>query len=240
MPQSDTASRTVKAGLRQLYLLSAIAAVAANGVLFYVLALARAAPPSRTDSEYDIMRTISVDLAELSEPEDEIAEPQTDLVWATADETMAVAIEPAADMTPSLLPRLFDWIGDMSPETAGLPIVLPNLSDLRSADSTAVSGFGERLSILKVGRIPLKIAGAPPRYPEWARRAGIEAVVTLRFVVTVEGEVRDIKVHKIEGDERFGEEAVKAVADWRFDPATKGGKPVACWCFQKVNFTLVH
>ena len=240
MAPSSTLPRTAKVKLGQLCFFSALAAVAANGVLFYVLALARAAPPSRADSAYEMIRTVSVDLTEPSKPQDEIAEPQTDMFRAAADEITAVAIEPVADVMPSLLPRLPDWIGDMSPETSGLPVVLPSLSDLRPTRAMAVSDLGGHLSILKVDRMPLKLSGAAPRYPQWARRAGIEAAVTLRFVVTAEGGVQNIKVHEIEGDERFGDEAVKAVATWRFDPAIKGGKAVGCWCFQKVNFKLVH
>jgi TonB family protein len=240
MARISTPRRTVKINLGRLSIFSAVAAVAANGALFYVLALVRAEAPSRADSEYEMIKTIAVDLAEPSKPEEEIAEAQTDVFQAASDEIRAVAIEPVADVTPSLLPRLSDWIGDMSPDAAGLPVVLPSLSDLKPTDSAGASGLGEHLSILKVDRMPSKVSGGVPRYPEWARRGGLEAVVTLRFVVTTEGQVQDVKVHEIEGDERFGEEAVKAVATWRFEPAIKGGKAVGCWCFQKVNFKLVH
>jgi len=240
MGRTDAIGRTVKSKPRRLRWLSVIVAIAANAMLFYVLALARTVPPSVTDSEYEIMRVISIDLPALSDVEEYIADTATDLIRATSEDTLAVSVEPAVDMSPSFLPRLSDWLGDISPDLAGLPVVLPGPSDLRPTHSATISGIGERLSVLKVDRIPSRIAGGPPRYPQWARRAGLEAVVTLRFIVTTQGDVQDIKVHSIEGDERFGDEAVRAVAMWRFNPALKAGKPVACWCFQKVNFKLVH
>lgn len=229
--------------------LSVIVAVAANGVLFYVLALARTVPPSTTDAEYDIMPITSVDLPVISEIETDIANPSKDLVLAAPEEMPVVSTGSAFNITPSMLPRLSDWVGYISPDLAGLTLArpgpaglalaLPGGADLRSTGPATVSGLDGRLSLLKVDQIPLKTAGAPPRYPQWARQNALEAVVTLRFVVTARGAVQDIKVHDIEGDERFGDEAVHAVADWRFEPAIKGGKPVACWCFQKISFKLV-
>jgi TonB family protein len=225
---------------RHLRLLSVVVAVAANAVLFYVLALARVVPSPLADADYDIMRVTPINLPAVSEFEEEIVEPAAKVSRPIPEVMLAVSVEPAIDTPPSLLPRLLDLMGNISPDLTGLAVVLPGLSEVRSADSASVPGLGEHLSVLKVDRIPLKISGAMPRYPQWARRAGLEAVVTLRFVVTVEGTVRDIRIHHIEGDERFGDEAIKAVAAWLFDPAIKGGNPVACWCFQKVNFKLVR
>lgn len=240
MGQSDTIAGTATVLPWHSRWLSVVVAIAANAALFYVLALARAVPPRPADADYDVMRVAPISFPAVSEVEEEIVEPARQIIRPIPDEVLAVAIEPAIDTTSSLLPRLPDLMGDISPDLTGLAVALPGLSKVRSTDSAPAPGLGEHLSILKVDRIPLKIAGAMPRYPQWARRAGLEAVVTLRFVVTVEGTVRDIRVHHIEGDERFGDEAVKAVAAWLFDPAIKGDRPVACWCFQKVNFKLVH
>jgi len=240
MGQSDAMGKSVRVQPWRLRWFSMMAALGANVLLFYVLTLARAKPSAVSPQEHDIMRVIAIDLPAPIDFERGSRDPTTDIIRASPEETLAVSVEPAVDMTPSFLPRLSDWIGDISLDLTGLPVVLPGLSDLRPTDSAPVSGLGERLSILRVDRIPSKIAGAPPRYPAWARRTGLEAVVTLRFVVTAKGTVQDIKIHNIEGDERFGDEAVRAVAMWRFEPAIKGRKPVSCWCFQKVSFKLVH
>jgi len=78
----------------------------------------------------------------------------------------------------------------------------------------------------------------PPSYPLWAKAEGAEGVVTLRFVIGVNGRVRDVAVQRVDGDERFGNAARKAVAQWRFRPATLRGRPVAVWCVQRVRFEL--
>lgn len=240
MTIDNNIARIAEVGPRQLRWLSAIVAVAANVALFYVLALARTVPVSPTDSEYEMIRTISIDLSEPIEPEKEVADPSTDIIQARSEEMVAVSAESAADIAPSPLPRLRDLIGDMSAEAAALPLVLPTASDLRGGDAAAASGLGDRFSVFNVDRMPSKITGAFPRYPQWARQRGLEAIVTLRFVVSVEGTVQEIKIHEIEGDERFGGEAARAIGKWRFKPAIKNGRPVACWCFQKINFKLVH
>jgi TonB family protein len=68
----------------------------------------------------------------------------------------------------------------------------------------------------------------------------LEAVVTVRFIVTTEGTVEDVKIHEIDGDERFGAEAIRAISRWRFRPAIKAGKSIPCWCFQKVSFKFTR
>jgi protein TonB len=110
------------------------------------------------------------------------------------------------------------------------------VSLLYPARITTVGSVDKPASPDKVDRLPSKISGPVLHYPQWARRDRLEATVTLRFIVTAEGAVEDINIHEIEGDERFGDEAVRAVSQWRFSPAIRAGKPVSCWCFQKINF----
>jgi TonB family protein len=111
-----------------------------------------------------------------------------------------------------------------------------NISLFNPAEAAPVGGSETPASAPKIDRLPSKTAGPMPRYPQWARRGKLEATVTLRFIVTAEGAVEDINIHEIEGDERFGDEAVRAVSQWRLSPAIRAGKPVSCWCFQKINF----
>ena len=75
-----------------------------------------------------------------------------------------------------------------------------------------------------------------PVYPLWAKAKRAEGTVTLRFIVDVNGKVRNIEVHSILGDERFATAAKKAVEKWSFKPAVNRARPVAVWCFQKIQF----
>ncbi|MDX1530874.1 MAG: TonB family protein [Rhodothermales bacterium] len=69
------------------------------------------------------------------------------------------------------------------------------------------------------------------RYPELARRAGIEGTVCLQFVVDEDGGVRDVEVVR-SAHRLLDEEAVRAVRAAAFRPGVQDGEPVA------VRFTL--
>lgn len=62
-----------------------------------------------------------------------------------------------------------------------------------------------------------------PAYPEWAKSEGVEAVVTLYFVVAADGRVREnVLVQKTGGFEDFDENARSALRAWRFEPLGAG------------------
>lgn len=63
-------------------------------------------------------------------------------------------------------------------------------------------------------------------YPPMALRMGIEADVILKIQVDTEGKVTKIEIAKSAGM-GFDEEALKAVRQFRFEPAQKDGKNVA-------------
>ena len=84
---------------------------------------------------------------------------------------------------------------------------------------------------------PKALYSPEPTYSEEARRAGLEGTVRLGLVVSPEGGPRDIHVVK-SLEKGLDEKAVEAVSQWRFDPATLDGKPVAVKINVEVNFHL--
>ncbi len=77
-----------------------------------------------------------------------------------------------------------------------------------------------------------------PPYPDEAREAGIEGRVLLRVYVGASGSVEQVKVLKGLG---YGcDEAAVGFArkKWRFEPATRGGRPIAKWITVPVIFEL--
>ena len=80
-----------------------------------------------------------------------------------------------------------------------------------------------------------------PRYPELARRSGVEGQVILQAVIGSEGQVGSVVVLK-ETPPRvgFGESAAEAVTRWRYRPGTLHGAPVAVRMTLTVVFTLSH
>jgi TonB family protein len=76
-----------------------------------------------------------------------------------------------------------------------------------------------------------------PEYSESARKKKINGTVTIAMIVTPEGKVRDLKV--VKGlDKSLDKQALAAVSTWRFEPATKDGKPVAVHLSTDVTFRL--
>jgi periplasmic protein TonB len=78
-----------------------------------------------------------------------------------------------------------------------------------------------------------------PRYPEWARRQGVEGVTQLRFEVLSNGRVGRVVVDRPSGHIDFDQAAVSAIKTWRFEPARRGAEPVAVWVRLPVRFSLV-
>jgi TonB family protein len=76
---------------------------------------------------------------------------------------------------------------------------------------------------------PRKRSGDSPSYPldRGARRlkSGERVSVMVEFVVTEDGEVRDVKVVE-SGGALIDEVVVGAIRGWKFQPATKRGTPV--------------
>lgn len=76
-----------------------------------------------------------------------------------------------------------------------------------------------------------------PEFSEEARKAKYQGVVTLDIVVGPDGRVHNAKVVHSLGM-GLDEKAIEAVRTWKFDPAKKDGRPVACAFNVEVDFHL--
>jgi protein TonB len=77
--------------------------------------------------------------------------------------------------------------------------------------------------------------GVPPKYPVEARANGIEGSVGLDLVVAASGSVESARVVRAVGH-GLDEAALTAVRQFRFTPATKGGRPVRVRMAWSVDF----
>lgn len=73
-----------------------------------------------------------------------------------------------------------------------------------------------------------------PAYPVDALRAEATGIVTMRFLVGVDGTVRDAKLTKSSGNASLDQTAINALSKCRFKPAGVDGKPVEQW--QEVKY----
>jgi TonB family protein len=84
---------------------------------------------------------------------------------------------------------------------------------------------------------PVKVHAPPSEYTEIARRTKIQGVVILQVVIDERGDVTDVKVLK--GlPMGLDTQAVEAVRQWKFEPATRNGEPVEVYYNLTVQFLL--
>jgi protein TonB len=77
-----------------------------------------------------------------------------------------------------------------------------------------------------------------PRYPDSARRQGIEGETLLRFQVLATGRVSGVSVARSAGHADLDRAAIDAVKTWLFEPARRGREAVAVWVTLPVRFRL--
>lgn len=82
---------------------------------------------------------------------------------------------------------------------------------------------------------PLRVV--PPRYPRRAYERQVSGAVTVAFTVKPNGRTARIRIVKAEPPRVFNAAARAAVREWRFQPATRNGKPVAMEVTETLDFT---
>jgi periplasmic protein TonB len=76
-----------------------------------------------------------------------------------------------------------------------------------------------------------------PEYDDQSSKDKVEGTVLLSVIVTKEGRTAGMKV-KRSLTPALDKQAIKAVSEWRFDPATKDGAPVAVRLIIEIEFRL--
>ncbi len=95
------------------------------------------------------------------------------------------------------------------------------------------------MDIPDVDTPPRRTRGSLPPYPGWAESAGLEARVKLHFVVEVDGTVSNIRVGRLDGDERFRALAVSAVRKWIYQPGKYRSRAVPVRCTKELVFRFL-
>lgn len=98
-------------------------------------------------------------------------------------------------------------------------------------------GAAGAFSLAEIDQKPRPVYQADPTYPADMRGKRIEGVVSVLFVVDGTGKVLEPRVEK-SNHQGFEKAAVDAVRRWKFEPAVRGGKRVACKMRVSVRFPL--
>ena len=87
--------------------------------------------------------------------------------------------------------------------------------------------------------LPKLVHPVTPEYPGEHLRDRVEGTATVRLTVEATGAVSNVHVVS-ESHPGFGAATVAAVKQWRFEPARKGGQPVACTFEREVRFSVTE
>jgi periplasmic protein TonB len=123
--------------------------------------------------------------------------------------------------------------------TEDLPVAGTGSSGGRGGTGTGqtIAATGSGAGLTEFAR-PIGGYQTTPRYPESARRQGVEGITTLRFIVLANGHVGQIAISRSAGHVDLDRSAVEAVRTWRFEPARRGKEAVAVWVTLPVRFEL--
>lgn len=117
---------------------------------------------------------------------------------------------------------------------ANAPVAAPPES--KPAPAAPAAAATEAVSAARFDADYLK--NPAPVYPPLARRMGEEGRVVLRVQVTAQGTADSVELMTSSGSDRLDQAALKAVRNWRFVPARRGGEAVASAVLVPITFKL--
>ena len=81
-------------------------------------------------------------------------------------------------------------------------------------------------------------ASFQPDYPASEQRREVEGVARVRVLIGTDGRVKAVELVSTDSPGFFGETKRRALAKWRFKPATRGGVPEESWQVMTVRFEI--
>jgi protein TonB len=172
-----------------------------------------------TDSE---MEAVEADIAfddTVEEQEEEVQEEQEELEQETEE------LVEELDITLSL----------SEDSTLQVAMTVEQTDELAETQETEEMG-PPRFMAVEV--FPVCTYRPTPTYPDLARQAGVEGVVTLWIYVNADGTVADVQLYNSSGVNSLDEAAMSAAWNTRWSPARNNGQPVGVWTSLSYNFEL--
>lgn len=107
------------------------------------------------------------------------------------------------------------------------------------SDGTSIDGeeTAPEIFIPGIEKYPVPIYNPTPKYPDIARRAGVEGTVFIKMWVTKEGKVKQAEIVKSTSN-IFDQNAIDAALLWKFTPAIMNNGPVSVWVTVPFKFRL--
>lgn len=127
----------------------------------------------------------------------------------------------------------------LSPPDINMPLSLsgsPYLGDFSKNALKAMPRTKPSKPNIDINVVPtLRI---PPVYPLRALRSGIQGVVTVEFIIAIDGSVKNPVIINAKPPKIFDSAVLKAISKWKYNPDMIDGKPVEKKARQDVKFKL--
>jgi protein TonB len=213
-----------QSGLGTLMLALGFSALATIGLFGFLPFAHQVAKPDRSLE----LRKISA--ADLPPPvQDETPPPPV----AEEDKPPEAAPEPQLTQTAESIPLTANL--EVATGSGGGMIGYGELRSLTAAQPVQEDVF----DVADLEKRPEAVSQIPPTYPSELRKAKIEGMVTLVFVLNEEGRVEDARVENSSRPE-FEKPALDAIRKWRFRPGMKDGQPVRTYIRLPMRFRVAQ
>jgi len=192
-------------------------------------------PPPAPDYEPAQARVLEVVLVQTEPPRPLPVEPEAAPLPPRSNRAPARAaavVEPArrAEVAQPVLALPENPVADPA-------FVVPRAAEKRAPPAEARTEVASAAPTLP-GFSAAYLRNPAPRYPVAARRAGEQGTVTLRVLVTRDGQPARVDVEKPSGSAHLDAAAVEAVRAWRFVPARQGADAIESWVLVPIVFRL--
>jgi periplasmic protein TonB len=146
---------------------------------------------------------------------------------------------------PSPLPASVSPVPHALPAIIAAPVAAPSPAPVAPAPVLPAPVAPALPAAAKPAPAPVMVAAsarmdscAKPRYPAASERMGEEGVVSLKFLISENGQVLSGSVEKSSGYKRLDDAALSAISLCKFKPATVDGKPRQEWSALRYRWEL--
>lgn len=199
-----------------------LASVGFTALLFCFIPFAHRV--NKPDKALELMKTSAVDLPP---PVEEEAPPP-------------VEEEKKPEAAPE--PQLAEAQAQQIPISADLEVAmgsggaLAGFGEIRSL-SAAETAQEDAFDVADLEKRPEAVSQVAPTYPAELRKAKVEGVVTVVFVLDETGRVEEPRIENSSRPE-FEKPALDAIRKWRFSPGMKSGQPVRTYIRIPMRFRV--
>jgi periplasmic protein TonB len=148
---------------------------------------------------------------------------------------LKVPILQAMPVEPSQMPAPASQALSALPATTAAPVAAPS-----PTPAAPVPAAAKPAPVVVVAASARMDSCAKPRYPPVSERLHEEGVVSLRFLISENGQVLSGSVEKSSGYKRLDDAALAALSLCKFRPATVDGKPRQEWSALRYRWELAE